>query len=74
MTHLKTSYYDPDGRGRVYNFWRNLIEHIHETHKDPDGVWQSINREIAKYNGRFKEDHIEFINDSDATMFLLRWS
>jgi hypothetical protein len=75
MIQIDTSYHEMDGRGRPYPFWRNLIEHIHTTDKLPDGVWNRINEEIAKYNGRFEEgNHIVFEKDSDATLFLLRWS
>jgi hypothetical protein len=75
MTRLDISYYEPDGKGRAYPFWRNLIDHIHTTDKLPDGVWNRINEEIAKYNGRFEEgNQILFAKDSDATRFLLRWS
>ena len=74
MTRLDISYYQLDGRGGVYPYWRNLVEHIHETDGDPQKVWARIHKEVNKYNGKVKENHLVFAKDSDATMFLLRWS
>jgi len=75
MIQIDTSYHEMDGRGRPYPFWRNLIEHIHTTDKLPDAVWKGIFDEIAKYNGKLEDGHrIIFEKDSDATLFLLRWS
>jgi hypothetical protein len=74
MIQIDISYHDATGRGHVYDFWRNLIKHIHETDQDPEGVWRRVGEEVAKYKGRFRDGHIVFHKDRDATLFLLRWS
>lgn len=75
MIEVKFTYQDPDGRGRVHDFWRNMIEHIHANgDQDPDSVWTSVDREIKRYRGRFRNGTLYFPRDRDAILFLLRWS
>lgn len=56
--------------------WVNLINHIHnhEKNKTPHAVWNSIYRHLEKHRARFNYDQIEFENENDAVLFLLRWS
>ena len=74
MTKLPYYYHDPDGRGRVYQFWKNFMAHIHTYTKTPDGVWKMAYAMLAEYNATIVDkDYIEFGTEEDKTLFLLRW-
>jgi hypothetical protein len=75
MTRLQWYYYEPDGRGRAYQFWKNFMAHIHTYTKSPDGVWNTAANVLAEYNANIVDkDYIKFETEEDKTFFLLRWS
>jgi hypothetical protein len=48
--------------------------HIHTYTKTPDGVWNMAYAMLAEYNATIVDkDYIEFENEEDKTLFLLRW-
>lgn len=80
MTYrLDTGPIIPDGVAICYKWWVNFVDH-HGIHKG----WSSfdeLDAELARYNARFvrsmdkKIPHrVEFKNERDATLFLLKWS
>jgi len=72
---LQWYYQDPDGRGRVYQFWKNFMNYIHTYIKTPDGVWTMAHAILAEYNAYIVDrDYIEFENEEDMTIFILRWA
>ena len=75
MTKLAYYYHGPDGRGRVYQFWKNFMAYIHTQTKTPDGVWNMAYAILAEYNATIVgKDYIEFETEEDKTLFLLRWA
>ena len=71
---LQWYYYDPDGRGRASQLWKNFMGYIHTYTKTPDGVWNMAYAILAEYNAHIVEaDYIEFENEEDRTLFILRW-
>ena len=74
MTRLEYFYRDPDGRGRAHQFWENFMGHIHTFTKTPEGVWHMAFALLAEYNAHIVEENfIEFENEEDRTLFMLRW-
>ena len=75
VARLEYFYHDPDGRGRVYPFWKNFMAYIHTYRKTPDGVWLMAYAMLAEYNAHIAEDdYIEFENEEEKLLFLIRWA
>jgi hypothetical protein len=49
--------------------------YIHTYTKTPDGVWGMAYDILAEYNAHIvpQENYIEFENEEDRTLFILRW-
>lgn len=75
MTRLEYFYQDPDGRGRVYPFWKNFMAHIHTYNQTPSGVWGMSYAILTEYSATIvEENYIEFDTEEDRLLFILRWS
>ena len=74
VARLEYFYWDPDGRGCAYSFWKNFMAYIHTYKKTPDGVWGMAFALLADYNAYIvEENYIEFESEEDRTLFILRW-
>lgn len=79
MIQLKILNYSIDDSrfGTVAPYWVNLVNDCRDkcTGDDYDKkVWTHIYAELAMYNATFKDFMIEFEDESQATMFILRWT
>ena len=57
--------------------WQNMIHHLQlVTDDDRDVPYDIIERELAKYNGHYRQDfnRMEFESAAAYTMFALRWA
>jgi hypothetical protein len=51
------------------------MNYIHTYIKTPDGVWTMAHAILAEYNAYIVDrDYIEFENEEDMTIFILRWA
>ena len=74
VARLQWYYYDPDGRGRASQLWKNFMAYIHTYKKTPDGVWGMAYAILAEYNAYIvEENYIEFESEEDRTLFIMRW-
>ena len=74
VARLQWYYYDPDGRGRATQLWKNFMAYIHTFTKTPDGVWNMAYALLDEYNAHIVEaDYIEFETEEDRTLFIMRW-
>lgn len=86
---VPVTYLDSDGRGRAWPFWKHVLDHFyHEIENLPDhnryppDSWGelAIFEELKKYKAHLKKNkethiiYLEFEDEEDATLFLLRWA
>jgi hypothetical protein len=74
MIKFEISYHDSTGRGHAHPVWKNLVEDICRTIRDPDGVRSTIFGELQKYNATMTGNSIEFETEEDLMLFILRWA
>lgn len=78
MARLRVSYQDPDGRGHYLQFFENFIVNLEL--KQNKGIWQTVYEHLYDVYGAtiIKSApgimYVEFPDERDITMFLLRWS
>lgn len=78
MALLRVSYHDPDGRGRYYGYFVNFINSV-EVLRGKD-IFEVVSETlISEYGARDVKVQngfmdVEFSDEKDITMFLLRWS
>ena len=68
-------YSENDSRfGTVASYWSNLVFECRDKCKNINEVWDYIHAELSKYDAKFKDFTIEFEDESQASLFILRYS
>jgi len=70
-----------DGATRVdvHDWWLNFLDSINDMFRFDQDTWDKAQvYALAKFGGTIvwveEQKYVEFANDHDATLFLLRWS
>ena len=79
MIKLKIINYDPENDRNyiIFACWGNLVKHCRsqcEVENYPSEIWQYINAELSKHNAKISGNMLEFEDDAQASIFVLKWS
>ena len=79
MTRIEITRTYPNGGSGYYNFYLTWREAAFKQ-AQREGRWFHVEEELAGIGARIRDDmfstrqYIEFEDDSDASLFLLRWT